>query len=161
MWQEEDPQEVPEELRRLLIRSCQHFWQVVPGKDYVYVHRIHTSALEYDCITRQGVENKMFKLGSEAVQRRAECYIAHGQHWLRQLAGVVGDEAWAALSLEQHLQLGELRGEFEFFRMQDDALAPLGLGCGRDEPARWNVPRLSSGPLSERLLNVHAHCGTF
>jgi len=61
-----------------------------------YIHRNLTSGFEYDSVKRQGVDNmleKLTKLASEAVQRRCLQYVVHGQVWLRQLAGLVGDEA--------------------------------------------------------------------
>jgi hypothetical protein len=53
---------------------------------------------------------KLTKLASEAVQRRCLQYVVHGQVWLRQLAGLVGDEAWMALDPSQRLALASLRG---------------------------------------------------
>lgn len=122
-----------------------------------YVHRNLTSAFEYDAIKRQGVENmidKMIKLGSESVQRRSLQYIAHGQLWMRQLAGLVGDEAWAALGAIERLELASMRGELEFFRNTPDPLTPLGAGGGRTDPMRWNLPTISSKVMADKLLAV-------
>lgn len=84
----------------------------------LYLHRVHTTALSYDTITRQTAQNVLDRiemLGAEAVQERGEPYMAHGQIWLRQLAALVGDETWGEYytASPTHLilfALGSLRG---------------------------------------------------
>ena len=52
----------------------------------VYLHRGHTSSLQYDMVTRQGISNmieKVVKLGAETVMRKAESYMADVQLWFR------------------------------------------------------------------------------
>ena len=119
--------------------------------------RTHTSDLEYDVVSRQGVIDviaKVAKKGSEWIQRRVERYMDHGQVWASQLSDVVGDHVWEQLTPQLQLELAELRGEYEFFSATHEALAPLGEGLGRTDPMRWNVPDLGRGVLLEKMLAV-------
>ena len=121
----------------------------------VYLHRVHTSALEYDAVTRQGAANvieKLTKLAAESVQLRVERYLDHGQIWASQLAAVVGDAAWVQLTLSEQFELASLRGEGLFFGSTPAPLAPLGAGGGRRDAQRWNVPELGRGVLHEKML---------
>ena len=123
----------------------------------IFLGRSHTSNLEYDEIKRQGVKNlveKITKLGAEWVQRRVKAYYASGKIWLTQLAQIVGDGAWEGLSRHNQLELANLRGEFLFFTNTPNALTPLGPSNGRYEQRRFNVPRLSAGVLTSKLLSA-------
>lgn len=123
----------------------------------ISIDRIHTSHLEYDCVTRQGGADlvaKLDKLGSEWVQRRVELYLNHGQVWASQLSALVGDGVYEHLAPARQLELAELRGEFEFFSATPEPLAPLGSGGGRTDAMRWNVPSLTSSVVHEKMLAV-------
>ena len=112
----------------------------------IFIGRTLTSSLELDVISRQGADTlikKVVKLGAETVQGRVEAYMAAGQLWLGQMELLVGDGVWTSLPATLQLQLADLRGELIYFLNTQDALAPLGEGCGRRELARWNIPKLS------------------
>ena len=147
-------------LRRL--RECPALLEPLPFDpefpfNEVYLHRTHTSNLMYDSVTRQGAANaieKVAKLGAETQMRRAEVYVADAQAWLRQLAGLVGDEAWYLYSPSQQLALAVLRGQYEFFVNTPAPVQPLGKGGGRLDAQRWNIPNLGGKVLRDKLLSV-------
>ena len=123
----------------------------------MYLHRTHTSNLLYDSVTRQGAANtieKVRKLGAEAQMRRAEVYVADAQAWLRQLAGLVGDEAWVLYAPQQQLALAALRGEYLFYVHTPEPIQPLGKGGGRLDSQRWNIPDIGGKVLRDKLLSV-------
>lgn len=57
----------------------------------VFLHRVFTSILEYDTITRQGVSNvveKVLKVGAETCAELENAYYSAGQVWWQQLCAL-------------------------------------------------------------------------
>ena len=93
-------------------------------------------------------------MGAETVQTRVERYLGHGQIWARQTSSLVGDATWDQLSCSQKHELAGVRGELLHFAVAEDALAVLGDGGGRSDMMRWNIPKLSTKILIEKMLVV-------
>jgi hypothetical protein len=70
------------------------------------------------------------------------------------MAELVGDEAWARMGPGRQMELADVRGEYQFYSASIDKLAPLGLGGGRLDPMRWNLPSIGRQLLSDKLLSV-------
>ena len=124
----------------------------------IYLHKFHTSTLQYDTVCKQSMDdviNKIRKLGAETTQMRVERYMDHGQIWARQLSALAGDTTWNQLYRKQKLDLADIRGELLHFASAEEALAPLGVGLGRSDAMRWNIPKLSSKILIEKTLAVY------
>lgn len=120
----------------------------------IYLHRSHTSSLEYDSITRQGVSNavqKIKKLAAQSCLRRAKQYYNGGQLWWQQLVATVGEQAWQVLTPDEQLTLAELRGEYLYF----DGCDKLTRLAAFDSTEHFGSVMLSDTILSKRLLEVY------
>ena len=86
--------------------------------------------------------------------RSVTLQFLHSRLYENGLRTLVGDEVWERMSAPQQLKLAEHRGEYLYFRHQENFVEPLGGGAGASNPEGFLVRPLNAQQISNHLYQM-------